>query len=841
MDSDFTQAPEGWRHCIVTTIVDTGPAPSANGPYRSSIAQSLRRLVFIGATAVILLGFLLVFAYAYTLRKVELDNLQSEIEHTARGTGEYLRNTAEAIDLRMSEGVRRFGQWQAGARRDSATGHELLQGIVENSRHLNGIGWMDANGYLVASSVGPQRRAINVYDEPHFQAQIKGDAGLFMSPPIISRQDSRRIVTLSRRLTAPDGTFAGVVTGFSDLKGLADGLNAVRANPNIGLKLIKRNTPGEPLVALAPAGSSGELLREVIDIPGPLDWSLEISADVQTALAGWHRQVALLAGLLALLTLTAATGAITLLRLLSRWEAADAALQLNSFQLHEAQRLAQMGSWELDVASGKLVCSEEIYRIHEIKPGSNLSTYDGLLKTVLPEDRGAVAEAHSELLGKGRSYDMRFRLRMGDGRIKWVHERSEGHSGPPQNFRRTVGTLQDVTREVEAAGEVRQARELLQRIVDGSPDWIFAKDMQHRFIMVNDAFATSVGLKPGLLLGRMDSEIWPADLLDGPSKRDLEVIHEEDRIALSGSEFRNSNDKATFADGTVHVMDTLKGPLRDQEGNVSGLFCIARDVTERRRFVEDLQRLNESLEEKVAERTQDLVRAKELAESANQAKTDFLSCMSHELRTPLNGILGFSEYLNMNLKDPGQREDARMIHTAGTHLLQLVNDLLDMSKIEARRMELSLAWVPLEPLVRELKLLHQAAAAQKGISVDLDLSGHLPRSIYTDATRLRQILNNLLHNAVKFTAKGEVRLAVRPAVAGLTFEVRDTGVGIAPEDLPKLFERFRQLDRYNTRRQGGAGLGLALARELAVLLGGNITVESTPGIGSTFTVWHPLG
>lgn len=834
-------APEASRDCIVTLFVDTGTAPPATGPYRSSIAQRLRRLVLIGATAVILVGLLLVIAYAYTLRTVEIENLQREMEHTARGTGEYLRNTVEAIDLRMSEGVRRFGQWQAGARRDSVTGHELLRGIVENSRHLNGIGWMDANGYLIASSIGPQRRAINVYDEPHFQAQLAGDAGLYMSPPIISRQDGRRIFTLSRRLTAPDGTFAGVVTGFSDLKGLADGMNAVRANPDIGLKLVKRNAPGEPLIAIAPTGSGGELMREVIDIPGSLNWSLEISADVQTALTGWHRQVALLAGLLTLLALTAATGAITLLRLLSRWETADAALQLSSFQLREAQRLAQMGSWELDIASGRLVCSDEIYRIHEMDPGRIVVSHDELLNPVIADDRTRVEEAYKGLQHTGNSYDMRFRLRMADGRIKWVHERCEGPLDTPGKSRRMVGTLQDVTREVEAANEVRQARELLQRIVDGSPDWIFAKDMQHRFVMVNEAFATSMGLAPQRLLGRMDSEILLADSRDGNAKPDLDVVHEEDRIALSGGEFRNSNDRVVFADGTVHILDTLKGPLRNRDGDVSGLFCISRDVTERRRFMEDLQRLNDSLEVKVAQRTQDLVRAKELAESANQAKTDFLSCMSHELRTPLNGILGFSEYLNLNLKDPGQREDARMIHNAGTHLLQLVNDLLDMSKIEARRMELSLTWAPLEPLVRELKLLHQAAATQKGILVSLEFSGHLPRSIYTDATRFRQILNNLLHNAVKFTAKGEVRLSVRPAVGGLTFEVRDTGVGIAPEDIPRLFERFLQLDRFNTRRQGGAGLGLALARELAVLLGGNITVESTPGIGSTFTIWHPLG
>ena len=794
-----------------------------------------------GATAVVLFGLIIVVAYGYERRVAQLDALDSEMLHTAAGAGEYLRNAVEAIDLRMNEGVRRYEQWQAGAQRDSSTGHVLLRDIVEHSRHLNGIGWMDAKGYLVASSVGPRRRSINVFDEDHFQAQISEDAGLYMSAPIISRQDNRRIVTLSRRLNGHAGAFAGVVTGFSDLKGLADGLDSVRTNRSIGLKLLRAGRAGEVLIDIPPALEGGKLLQRTVNIPGPLGLSVEITADTGVALEPWRKQLVLSIFLMGLLAFTAVTGAYALLRLLARWELANAAVLTSDLQLREAQRIANTGSWELDIAKGALTWSDEVFRIFERDSGSFKPTYDGFLAVVHPEDREKVDHAYKQSVSTRRPYEIRHRVLMSDGRVRWVHERGRSHFDFQGRPVRSVGTVQDVTREVEAENEMRQAREVFQLIVDGSPDLIYAKDLQHRFVMVNQAFARAHGRTPEQMLGRLDAEIPTAESGEQAGEAGAWNAPADEQKVYAGGEVRHRNDLLTFADGSVHTFDTYKGPLRDHEGNVIGLFSLARDITERQHFEAALQQLNASLEARVEERTRELELARQMAESASRAKTEFLARMSHELRTPLNGILGFSEVMMATLGDEVHREDARVIHDAGTHLLQLVNDLLDLSRIEAGQINLSLADTPLVPLVRELSSLHQAAATAKGVALRLDLAPGLPETIRTDVTRLRQILNNLLHNAVKFTEQGEVILAVMPSAGGISFAVTDHGIGIAPEDLPKIFERFRQLVRFESRAHGGAGLGLALAKEFTEMLGGRIEVQSQPGGGSTFTVWHPLG
>lgn len=228
------------------------------------------------------------------------------------------------------------------------------------------------------------------------------------------------------------------------------------------------------------------------------------------------------------------------------------------------------------------------------------------------------------------------------------------------------------------------------------------------------------------------------------------------------------------------------------------------------------------------------------AEEANKLKSAFLASMSHELRTPLNGILGCSELLQMELEDPGQQEYAAHIHSSGQHLLVIVNDLLDLAKIEAGRMELKPSPIEIPRLVADLIGAHRAHAQGKSLSLSSTLADDLPPYLLTDVQRLRQILNNLVNNAIKFTETGGVELRLRRAGDSIAFEVRDSGPGIPPEAREVIFEKFRQLDHFLTRDHGGTGLGLALARELAHLLGGELSVESQPGEGSTFTLTLPV-
>jgi signal transduction histidine kinase len=241
------------------------------------------------------------------------------------------------------------------------------------------------------------------------------------------------------------------------------------------------------------------------------------------------------------------------------------------------------------------------------------------------------------------------------------------------------------------------------------------------------------------------------------------------------------------------------------------------------------------------QRVQDsLLASQEEAVSANRMKSEFLARMSHELRTPLTGVLGFSEYLKDSAKDSEDREVAETIHGAGMHLLSLVNATLDLAKIEAGKMEINLRPENLSSLVHRVVTLHQSAAVKKQIDVKVDFDTNLPMMVECDATKLVQVLNNLIHNAIKFTDRGSVTISVVQEDKYIGFAVADTGPGIAPESQALLFDRFRQLDSFSNRAHEGSGLGLALAKELVELMGGRIWIDPKLGIGSTFHFTLPV-
>ena len=235
-----------------------------------------------------------------------------------------------------------------------------------------------------------------------------------------------------------------------------------------------------------------------------------------------------------------------------------------------------------------------------------------------------------------------------------------------------------------------------------------------------------------------------------------------------------------------------------------------------------------------------LEEAKDKAEEASRLKSAFLATVSHELRTPLNGILGFAELLQSELTEPDQLEYANVIHRSGEHLLTLVSEILDLAKIEAGEMVFTPADIPLAQFLRESAAVHRSAAANKQLGFDIQLSDDLPESFHADPVRLKQILNNLLSNAIKFTASGEVCLSASRQGDELCLAVRDTGVGIPPESLEVVFEKFKQLENFLTREHGGTGLGLALVKQLVERMGGRITLESEVGVGSTFSVFFPI-
>jgi len=292
--------------------------------------------------------------------------------------------------------------------------------------------------------------------------------------------------------------------------------------------------------------------------------------------------------------------------------------------------------------------------------------------------------------------------------------------------------------------------------------------------------------------------VWIANLLTGRITKMIAGIH-------------------AFQQGDLqHRLDARSS---DEMGELASSFNAMADSVE-----ESFKRLDE---------------AREKAEEASRLKSAFLATVSHELRTPLNGILGFAELLRNELSDPEQLQYAEIIHGSGEHLLKLVSEILDLAKIESGEMTFNYVDVPLAQCVGETLAVHRSAAEAKGLTLDLALADDLPETLLTDPTRLRQLLNNLLNNAVKFTAHGSIALNVRPAGNEIAFAVSDTGPGIPPEHQEIVFEKFKQLENFLTREHGGTGLGLSLVRQLVEHMGGRVTLESAVGTGSTFTIYLP--
>jgi signal transduction histidine kinase/ActR/RegA family two-component response regulator len=248
----------------------------------------------------------------------------------------------------------------------------------------------------------------------------------------------------------------------------------------------------------------------------------------------------------------------------------------------------------------------------------------------------------------------------------------------------------------------------------------------------------------------------------------------------------------------------------------------------------------EEREQRLLEREQHTIK-EQFFKAANQAKSEFLANMSHEIRTPMTAILGFTDMLLNRLTDQEDLEAVQTIHRNGHHLLAVINDILDLSKIEAGKLDAERTQCSPFEILADVESLMRASAAEKGLSFSLEYRGRIPESIETAPVRLRQILLNLVGNAVKFTERGEVRITARLATAPsglpcLQIDVHDTGIGMTSEEIERVFDPFTQANSSTTRQFGGSGLGLAICKRLAGMLGGEIRVQSTPGEGSTFTV-----
>ena len=374
------------------------------------------------------------------------------------------------------------------------------------------------------------------------------------------------------------------------------------------------------------------------------------------------------------------------------------------------------------------------------------------------------------------------------------------------------GLVRDITDRKVVDEEIKKFRTVSDRAVHGNA----IVDLQGNLIYTNDYFARVHGYISDELIGRSLSAFH--------NEKQMETVHQIHEYLMKEGSYGPIEVWHTHKDGTEFPMLMSGIVIRDVSGKSEYVATSAIDITERKRAEEEL------------------ARAKEAAEAANRAKSTFLANMSHEIRTPMTAIMGFSSLL-MSVDYPSgeRREYLQTIHRNAENLLALINDILDVSKIEAEKIELEPSECSPRQIVEDVRSLVQVQAGKNNLRLDADFASPLPKTIRTDPTRLRQILVNLVGNAIKFTETGGVKIRVRlvraqHAPPRLEFEVTDTGIGMSEEEIGRLFQPFTQADPSNTRRFGGTGLGLHISKKLAEMLGGRIEVRSEPGVGSSFTL-----
>ena len=448
------------------------------------------------------------------------------------------------------------------------------------------------------------------------------------------------------------------------------------------------------------------------------------------------------------------------------------------------------------------------------------------MNSLHPADRERVLSSLHAAQSVGAGIDLPYRLRTREGQWRHIHDKAEvlhDASGRPTCLQ---GLMLDVTNRVQAEGELRK----LYQTIEQSPNSIVITNLAAEIEYVNQAFLASTGYTREEVMGQ------------NPRMLQAQTVQPGDRAELWAALSQGQPWKGEFhnrrKDGSTYFEFAHIAPLRQPDGTVTHYVGVKEDITESKRIAGELERHRQHLEELVQERTQALADAQGRAEAASRAKSAFLANMSHEIRTPMNAIVGLSYLLQREQVTPRQASRLAKIDAAALHLLSIISGILDLSKIEAGKLVLEPADFELASVLGHVHSLIADRAATKGVATHMECQG-LPPWLHGDATRLRQALLNFADNALKFTPQGQIWLRARALAQDergwlVRFEVQDTGIGIEAAELPRLFQAFEQADTSTTRRYGGTGLGLALTRRLAGLMGGDAGVTSTAGEGSTF-------
>jgi len=440
---------------------------------------------------------------------------------------------------------------------------------------------------------------------------------------------------------------------------------------------------------------------------------------------------------------------------------------------------------------------------------------------VNPEERERY-RAILEEKGEVKGFEAMIRRR--DGIIIWTSTNARVVQDDAGRVVRFEGTTEDITKRKEVEEKLNKQIYFLQVLIDTIPAPVFYKNADGIYLGCNRAFESYLGKPKEQIIGKTVYEVTDKDVAD--------IYRDMDLALFNNPGVQVYETVVTYPDSSKRNVIFNKATYTDTDGNIAGLVGVILDITD------------------LKDTETELRKAKEEAEIANRAKSEFLASMSHEIRTPMNAIIGMAELLLETPLTEEQQKYVRVLRDAGENLLGLINDILDLSKVEAGQIHLEVMEFDLQELIEKTCDVMALRAHDKNLELACRILPDVPIHLKGDPTRLRQILVNLIGNSIKFTEKGEIVVEVKMAEDRFLFTVRDTGIGIPKENINKIFDKFTQVDASTTRKYGGTGLGLAITKRLVRLMNGEIWVESELGKGTTMSFvvpfeiqkdWKPTG
>jgi PAS domain S-box-containing protein len=796
------------------------------GPTRSNAANRLERSERWTVLGGFVLAGLLWVGIIYLIEDAT-HSIRKEAERDARNVSTAVAEQTDRVIDSIDQMLRTLGYLVERDGSRFKLSDMVDRGLLVNDLVLQ-VAYTDATGTMLQSSIR-DAPPVSIADREHFRVHAERKvSGLYISRPVFGRASGKWSIQFSRRIDRPDGSFGGVAVAsvdpdyfkrfYSDLSLGKDGVvmlvgddGGVRAR-SIATDLATADISGTPLQRLArEPGGKAAVLESALDKVPRIYVASPVSHAPLTAIVGLaeeevldavaaQRTVYLGAGLFGSVMIFGF--ALTIRFLVQRQAAAEKRLRQaidnmsDGLILYDSQDRVVL--WN--------ACYEQVFPHLKqlLKPGIR---FQELAQRAAHNIRGAeTPEARDRWirwrLDQMRSAPQRFQQDLPDGRTIDTAERPTGDGG-------IVSVSRDITPLKESAKRLTESETRFRDFAEVASDWFWETDDTHRFTYVSDR-AEALGISTANL-----STLDRLGLEEDPRQSD------ERRVFLAaGKSFHDWHVAVTRAGATYNL--SLSGkPLRNASGAFLGYRGCARDISVQIAAADTLER------------------ARRAAEAANRSKSEFLANMSHEIRTPMNGVIGMTAILLETSLDSRQLRYTRAIAQSAEALLAIINDILDYSKLEAGRVSLEGIPFATEALIDQVLSLTQNAARAKGLALIVDYPTGPVGALVGDPTRIRQVLLNLVSNAIKFSDKGTIQIIVSstPVKDGrrmLTFQVRDEGIGISVEMQTRLFDRFTQGDASTSRKYGGSGLGLAICRQLAELMAGDIGVSSQPGAGSTF-------